>query len=267
MSDVQDTLPRARTRSRSRSRSRSTRSRSRSGSKSRSARSRTPLRREQSRSPPPRRRSRRRSTTAPKRDSKRQTTLLKALNDANAIETMTDTMYRGVAFPSDNVELEHPGHWWAVKKEIAENYAETFSYVDDGTIFVGKSKQPLLFVKFKNVFDCGPVDDYVMHDDGRPAHHRISDPKLKEEFREFGDAPFLKELRRLMMFADDNLACDEFVIHKSKGLKLDKNRFAGLSLLCDGDPYTVGNRNDEYWLMDPAQSFEVIETETYESTG
>ena len=96
--------------------------------------------------------------------------------------------------------------------------------------------------------------------------HRISDPKLKEEFREFGDAPFLKELRRLMMFADDNLACDEFVIHKSKGLKLDKTRFAGLSKLCDGDPYSVGNRNDEYWLIDPVQSFEVIETEPYKST-
>ena len=217
------------------------------------------------RSPPPRRRSRRKSTNTPKRDSKRQTALLKALNDANAIETMTDTMYRGVALSSDNVELEHPGHWWAVKKDIAEMFAETFSD-KDGTIFVGKSKQPLLFVKFKNVFDCGPVDDNVMHDDGTPAYHRISDPKLKEEFREFGDAPFLKELRRLMMFADDNIASDDFVTHKSKGLQLDNHRFAGLSLLCDGDPNTVGDRNDEYWLIDPAQSFEVIETKSYEST-
>ena len=190
--------------------------------------------------------------------------LFEALINANAIEIVTDPMYRGVGM--SKLEYKnggHPGHWWALKKKVAENYAPTFDPVQPGTIFVGNVKRPLLFVKFKNVFNCGNVEWDVEHDDKRVSTKRISNPTLKQEFEEFANSPFLKELRRLMMLADDNIASDDFFIHKSSGLKLDKKAFAGISFMCDGDPDTVGDRSDEYWLIDPVQSFETIELEDY----
>ena len=179
--------------------------------------------------------------------------LWRLLVETGAIEYVRTPMYRGIGMHPKHVSRGSIGHWWFSKPNFY--YAERYEGNRFGTAVVGTPKKPLVFLRFQRIFDCGPID-HVDHDDGRTSRLRISDPTLRDAFVAFSHMPFLAEVRKLEMLADDNYAGDEFEIHKGK-LRLNGTTIDGLSFLCDGDPQWIGGRVGEYWLLHPTDSMAI----------
>ena len=174
-------------------------------------------------------------------------------NEAIEIVEKNKKMFRGIGLHPRHCSRQNIGHWWT--KEFDDNYAfrgeQGYS-----TIVVGTAKHDLLFAKFQDIFICGPVN-YRSHCDGELSNHPISNPTIKEEYEKFKNLDFLRELKRLMMLADDNLSCDEFVTH-SGNLELNNVTFAGIGNLCPGDPVNADRGKDEYWILEPAQCLNLL---------
>jgi len=187
--------------------------------------------------------------------TRQEARLWRLLVEKGAIEYVDTPMFRGISIHPKHVSRATIGHWWNPNMDGCPNYASRFGD-GDGTCVVGTSDRRLVFLRFKQVFECGPVG-YAEHDDGTWARWAISNPTLRREFRAFRHMPFLKEVRRLEMFADDNVASDAFRVHGGS-LQLNGITLDGLSSLCDGDPIFVGDRNNEYWILNPRESFTVI---------
>ena len=138
----------------------------------------------------------------------------------------------------------------------------SFTFAKDGSVR-STTKAELLIVRFQQVFDCGKDAKRVSYT-GAATKYPISQPVLRELYRPYGDLPFLKELQRLEMLADDNLMTDSFRMHTGR-LTLHGHRIDGIGDVCSGMDPTL-RTDDEYWILNPAQSM-VLTKKRYWGNG
>ena len=182
--------------------------------------------------------------------------LYHTLRERGAIKTyrVGYVFWRSVFEDHRKVSRTAPGHWYYPDSQKKQLYTDETG----STIIKAVVKKTIRLLKVRKIFSCPQSSyDYQIMPDGSLSQNHIANPRPRAPFRQFSHHPFIKKAREMMMIADDNIMSDAFRLHKIQLPDLQGFKFHGLTLLCDGDPVTIGSRKGEVWISDVAASMYV----------